>query len=207
MICQQSGEFYPSLIRIREKLYKMDYPGKILLDDEIISKSIDMTSKNKEIIIEKIEIIEKLTKEDFILRIGRYYPSREAISFIDEILINNKTTIDDLMEILKLNFKIPKSSIQFTKIPQILHSHLNDISTFKKLKWFEQKMIKSDKDLIIKSPYYLQNVDLLICQDSNENDNDDDSNDVKKKKEENDERTSKKSQQLRFYDDEEDKKK
>eukprot|EP01080_Neovahlkampfia_damariscottae_P002445 gene2445-3155_t len=196
LICQNSNEFYPSLIRIREKIYKMDYPGKILLDDEIISKSIDMTLKNKEIVIEKIEKIEDLTKEDFTLRIGRFYPEREALSFIDEILINTKTTINDLMEILTKTFKISKSSIQFTKIPQILHSHLNDISTFKKLKWFEQKLIKSDDDLIIKSPFYFQNVDLLICQDENEINEDNSS-----KIEIIEERT--KSKQLRFYDDDE----
>jgi hypothetical protein len=194
-ICQQSSGFYPSLIRIREKLYKMDYPGRVLFDEEIINKSIDMTVKNKEIIVEKIEKIEILKKENFMLRIGRFYPSREAISFIEEILVDDKTTIGDLSKIVSKKFKISPKFIEFNKIPTILHSHLNDLSTYKKLKWIQ---IKSEDDLIVKSPYYLQNVDLLICQDSSEVGQNFYQSDDK-----NEQESNKKSQQLRFYDDDE----
>lgn len=169
MICKRSNEFdYPSMIRVREKILKMDFPGRILKDKEVISKSIpiDQLIKKREIIVQKIKDMEDIQDDDLMIRVTRFYPTENRIGDIKEIKINKKKTdVGDMKLMFAKEYGISLKNIEMVKLPVILSKQVYDMNALKKLKW---NVNSKDDDILTQSPYFIEDIDLLICKDANE---------------------------------------
>jgi ubiquitin carboxyl-terminal hydrolase 47 len=149
-----------SFVRLREK--KGSRGGKILFNEKTLKESITHLKDGLELIIQFLSVPDALQPDDMIFELEQWFPASQKLSERQEIVLKRDATIATLKSTISQRYHIPIQHVCVAK-PYLyqLKKELHLLGSF--LNWY----VDNDCQLT-KSPWYLQDGDLLLFKDDRE---------------------------------------
>lgn len=143
-------------VRLRER--RGTKVTSILVDSDTLKEAVSALKDGSEVVAEKIDRQEYLTKGQLLLELRGWNPNTWELTEIKEIVVDKTATVDDILNLVSKQENI---EVKFIQIAKPIRFHLTEPAMIYGLNW-EVDFAR----VLTKSPWYLVDGDSLYWKDT-----------------------------------------